>query len=191
MSFWRFSIALLFFSPVALSAHPHMWIDTAVDFRFSSRGVDGIEVTWRFDDFNSADLRARFDLNDNGRIDPSEEQALYEGAFSHLSEVNYFLLANVGGEAYDLPSATDFSAFVDDGKLVYRFVIPLEMRFSRFNNMVLAFFDVSYFIDFVTEAGQESYFASGRTIEAQPQTMRLSTQGWGEVPITAIRAIVL
>lgn len=192
MRYWRFLMVLALMLVVgSLWAHPHMWIDTSLDFEFSSRGLSGIRVTWRFDDFNSADLRARFDLNDNGTIDPAEEEAIYEGAFSHLGEVNYFMLANVGGEAQELPAAIDFSAFVDEGKLVYEFVVPLELRFSRFNNMVLAFFDISYFIDFVTKAGQESYFTSGRTVTVEQQSMRLSTQGWGEVPINAIRAIVL
>ncbi len=192
MRYWRFLLAIaLCLSASLAAAHPHMWIDTSVDFEFSARGLSGIRVTWRFDDFNSADLRARFDENDNGSIDPPEELALYEGAFSHLDEIGYFMLANVRGESQELPAATDFSAFVDDGKLVYRFTIPLELRFSQFNNMVLAFFDVSYFIDFVTEPERERYFATGRTIQVEEQSMRLDTQGWGIVPITAVRAIVL
>jgi ABC-type uncharacterized transport system substrate-binding protein len=116
---------------------------------------------------------------------------MYEGAFKNLDEVDYFILSNVGGRAYDLPDATDFRASVDDGKLVYEFTIPLEMRFSQFNNMVLALFDASYFIDFITETDSDTYFKAGRTIELQEQDLSLQTQGWGVVPITAVRAIVL
>jgi len=193
MRSWRFTLVLMFGGLLSLSVfgHPHMWIDGLFEFEFGDRGLQKIYVTWRFDDFNSADLRAQFDVNDDGRINPSEQAALYDGAFKNLAEVDYFILSNVGGEAYDLPDATDFRASVDDGKLVYEFTIPLEMRFSRFNNMVLALFDASYYIDFVTGAGAESYFKAGRTIEIQEQQLSLQTQGWGTIPIRAIRAVVL
>lgn len=190
---WRFAIALTLFGVLAVTAfgHPHMWIDGSFEFEFGDRGLQRIHVRWRFDDFNSADLRAQFDENDDGLITGAEQTAIYEGAFKNLDEVDYFILSNVGGQAYDLPDATDFRASVDDGKLVYEFTIPLEMRFSRFNNMVLAFFDASYFIDFVTEPASENYFKAGRTIEIQEQQLSLQTRGWGTIPIVAIRAVVL
>lgn len=69
--------------PAALSpaqAHPHIFIVQRLTAVFDQTGLAGIRVRWKFDDMFAAMIAEDFDLDRNGRLDPSEVAEIKENA---------------------------------------------------------------------------------------------------------------
>ncbi len=113
-----------------LMAHPHIFIDGLLSPRLSSDGsfLNGTEVRWSFDQIYSSMLIFDFDRNKNGKLDPEEQNPVYEQAFVHLKEINYFLFVKKVGagkrQNLSLGTAKDFHASIEDGKIIYKFFVP-------------------------------------------------------------------
>lgn len=182
-------IAIVLLAP-AIGAHPHMWIDGILGLEFGANGIEGIRVTWMFDQFNSADMLHQLRISPRGQISADQSREIYETAFTHLRAMDYFILAKQRNRPVPLPDAVDFTASIDRGRLVYEFTIPLSMPVRQANELVLAFFDESYFISFMTLAASDAYRSGGATLELAQEPLRLQTDGWGNVQITALRTVV-
>ena len=172
---------------IAASAHPHLWIDGTVGLTTEGSTLTGLEVEWLFDEFNSADMIFSFDEDLNGTFSDSEVEFLRLNAFDHLRQADYFTLMFQGIGRVEVGDATEFSAEIRDGRLVYSFTIPLDIQLLDANNLTVALFDPSYFIDFVTEPEQESYLSGIRFAGLDQETLQLQTQGWGVVSVPAVR----
>lgn len=187
----RYRVVLPFLLLTAIAAtahaHPHMWIDGEIDLRLDRDGLAGVHVTWVFDQFNSAEMIFMFDENLDGTLSPAEVGAIRDEAFAHLVQLDYFLIAFSGQERLEIPPADSFNARIDRGSLIYEFTVPLRVPWPRLDDVVLAFFDVSYFIDFLSEAVQGRYTHAGRLIDVQSDTLRLASQGWGTIQVPAVR----
>ena len=182
-------IAIVLLAP-AIGAHPHMWIDGILGLELGTNGVEGIRVTWMFDQFNSADMLNQLRISPRGQITAAQSREIYETAFVHLRAMDYFVLAKQRNRTVPLPDAVDFTASIDRRRLVYEFTIPLSMSARDANELVLAFFDQSYFISFMTLAASDAYRSGGATFEFVQEPLRLETDGWGNVQITALRTVV-
>ena len=53
----------------ALWAHPHVFIDSSLEFEMSGRDCVGIVVSWTFDVVFSADIIGQFDKDRDGAFD--------------------------------------------------------------------------------------------------------------------------
>lgn len=180
--------ALLFlFVAFVASAHPHMWIDGVLDLTLDERGVSAVTVSWLFDEFNSADLIFTFDENLDGRLSRAEQAVVRERAFEHLISAGYFVVAFAGTDRLPVPEADSFSASIEDGQLRYEFSLPLRIRWDQMDNLVLALFDSSYYIDFLSEARSESYRHGRRALTMTPETLRLQSEGWGVIRVPALQ----
>jgi len=168
-------------------AHPHMWIDGIVDVEFEDSGLSNVTVVWLFDEFNSADMIFSLDANLDGVISSSENEAIRDQAFSHLSRADYFIVAFAGTRRVDIPDASRFSASIVDGRLRYEFDVPLRLEWSDVDDVVFGLFDPSYYIDFVTDAAQTSLALSGRTIQLSDETLTLESEGWGRIQVAAVK----
>ncbi|MFW5786155.1 MAG: DUF1007 family protein [bacterium] len=88
-----------------LAAHPHIWIDSTVDFEFDRSGISTVRVTWLFDEFYSADMILSFDANGDGELSAAEQRAVRADAFDHLVELDYFLYVFSGTRHVDIGQA--------------------------------------------------------------------------------------
>lgn len=183
-------IAFLALVSGSASAHPHAWIDTQIDLITDAGGVSGLSVRWTFDEFNSADLIFAYDENLDGTFSSAEQQSLREGAFDHLAGVDYFLVAYRGNASIGIGDAQRFLASIDRGRLVYEFTVPIDLRLTEIDDVVVASFDSSYFIDFVTEAERSLYHSGERRLRVSEDTLYLSSVGYGTIEVPAVSIVV-
>jgi ABC-type uncharacterized transport system substrate-binding protein len=59
-----------------VSAHPHVWIDSTIEFVFSAQQVAGVRVTYLFDEMYSLTMINQYDQDGNGLFSPKEERRL-------------------------------------------------------------------------------------------------------------------
>lgn len=182
------SLIIFMFTAGALAAHPHLWIDTTVDLQMDSRGLSGVAVTWLFDEFNSADMIFSFDENLDGEISTAEQERVRMEAFAHLAEIDYFLVVFRGQDPVELGEADSFNASILDGRLQYEFSVPVRVAWNDVENLVIASFDQSYFIDFISRPVRTSYARGRRTVQVRNETLQLSSEGWGTIRVPAVRA---
>jgi ABC-type uncharacterized transport system substrate-binding protein len=164
-----------------------MWIDGVVDVDFEDSGLSNVTVVWLFDEFNSADMIFSLDSNLDGVISASENEAIHDQAFSHLSRADYFLVAFAGTRRVEIPDATRFSASIVDGRLRYEFDVPLRLEWGEVDDVVFGLFDSSYYIDFVTDPARTSLARSGRTVHLSDDTLTLESEGWGRIQVAAVK----
>lgn len=106
-------------------AHPHIWINDVTTFVFEDRALVGLRHHWQFDEFFSSFVIEEHDHDGDGAFNPDELASLRAGAFDNLRDVDYFTHVRVAGEALQLDAARDFSARIEDGVLIYDFLLPL------------------------------------------------------------------
>lgn len=179
--------SLLFLLAASLSGHPHLWIDGDIDLVLGNDGVQTVHVRWLFDEWNSADMIFTFDQNLDGRLSRAEIDIVRAQAFTHLRQSDYFTIAFAGPERIDIPDAEAFHAAIEDGRLVYEFELPFDLRWGSLDNVIIALFDPSYFIDFISVPVQPSYRRRGQTVALQTESLYLQTQGWGTVEVPGVR----
>ena len=138
-----------------LGAHPHMWIDTKVTFRFAEEGLAGFTVEWTFDDLNSASLIETYDGNRDGSLSPAEIEKTRTGGFEHLYDWNYFLRLEVDGKERKPERGTEFTARIERGLLTYTFFMPMKVDVSsRASSIGVIVMDETFFVDFrIPEGG--------------------------------------
>ncbi len=129
-------------------AHPHVFIKTSLGFKFAGGRLEGLHVTWAFDEMFSAPVIMENDRNRNNRFDENEIKMVQQNAFSNLSNYNYFLFVDSGGDRMKIYTVNDFRAEIQGRKVVYRFVVPLTVAAGKAKRTVrVGCFDSTYFCD--------------------------------------------
>lgn len=146
------AIALLAFSSASPSwAHPHVWIENVMTFRFNAGKINAIRLRWTFDELFGTSIIEQFDKNKNKKFEPAELAALQKGAFDNLIQYNYFTHLTIDGTERPTKLVTGFAASVENGKLVYEFTVPIEQPVDpRSARLVLGLYDPSYFVEIET-----------------------------------------
>jgi ABC-type uncharacterized transport system substrate-binding protein len=178
---------LLMLVSATVPAPPHMWIDATIDVAIDASGLSEVYVDWLFDEFNSAEMIFHLDANLDGRISSAESETIRDSAFAHLASVDYFLLAYVDSGALVVPEASRFRAEVVDGRLRYRFTLPLRVSRDEAEGLILGFFDSSYFIDFLTSPREPGSGGRGGGPLYSEETLTMESEGWGRVRVPAVR----
>jgi ABC-type uncharacterized transport system substrate-binding protein len=133
--------------PYALG-HPHVFIENSFTFVFTGGRLEGIAVTWIFDEMFSASIITGNDRNRNGKFEEQEIKMVEKGAFSNLKNFNYFLFIDTGEGRRKIGTVRDFRAEIRGRKLVYRFFVPLDIAASATEKALTAgCFDNTYFCD--------------------------------------------
>jgi ABC-type uncharacterized transport system substrate-binding protein len=164
-----------------------MWVDGTFDLELDSRGVAALRVSWLFDEFNSADMIFMFDEDLDGELSEAEQRTIQSEAFGHLAEIDYFIVAYAGDRKLDVAEATSFQAEIADGRLRYAFTVPFRLRWADMTDAVLAFFDQSYYIDFLSDPGRARYAAAGHEVRLTEETLHLQSEGWGTIRVPALK----
>ncbi|WP_164516453.1 DUF1007 family protein [Minwuia thermotolerans] len=155
--------ALPLLAATAVSAHPHVWVDTRTAFIFDDQGrVSAVRTTWRFDELYSAFAIQGSDADSDGKTSEAELAELAATNVGHLAEWNYFTEVLVGTAEAGLGKVTEFGAEDDDGVLVMWFVLPLEYPVSPADVAVrLRTVDPSYYVAFDTDPAAEVALVGG------------------------------
>jgi ABC-type uncharacterized transport system substrate-binding protein len=106
-------------------AHPHVFIDNRVAFRFADKQVTSITVNWQFDEIFSDELLMQFDADGDGTFDKLESNAVGEGVLPNLAQFHYFTYVYVDGKLLDAVAPTDFVAGAKDRVVFFQMTVPL------------------------------------------------------------------
>ena len=139
-------------------AHPHIFIDTRLDFLFDEKGIAGIIEEWTFDDMTGAMTFEDFDKNKNGKFEPNEIAKVKKEAFDALKEFGYFNNIIIEGKIFKVKYIKNFKVFSRKGKLVYSFLVPCHVVATKANKKIsVSLSDPTIFTDFVLVKGTPSY----------------------------------
>jgi ABC-type uncharacterized transport system substrate-binding protein len=142
-----FVAATLSAVPVA-SAHPHVWIDQSVVVQFKAAKIAALDVTWRFDEFYSADTIQDYDEKHKGTLDRAELDKLAMDGVKSLKGYNYFSYLYLDGKKTPVTAVERFAAGLKGNILEYRFTIPVSPPVDpKTQRFAFAIYDNSYFVD--------------------------------------------
>ncbi len=135
---------LLMISTLPLWAHPHVFIDSTLEFEMKAEECVGIWVEWTFDVVFSADIIGQFDVDRDGRFNSTENEKVRAQAFSNLRKYGYFTFLRMGDNR-SYPEVVDgFQAKQSDGRVTYRFHLPLEGK-GLHGDFSVATFDSTFY----------------------------------------------
>ena len=146
---WRWSLVLIvLLFPGYVAAHPHVWIDAHLEVYISDQGLNRVVNRWVFDEMFTESILLDYDRNRNREIEPGENSEIEAGAFSNLRHYGYFTHLTVGSREVPVNSVEKFRATLEEGRLVYRFEVPLNVEVrDRWQRIHLGVWDDTYFVE--------------------------------------------
>ncbi len=142
-------LASLTFAGGSAQAHPHVWIDATVGIAVTAGAeARSVAVTWMFDEMYSTVAVFGLDTDGDGVTSSAELELLIGESMVSLQEWNYFLDVRQDGARLKTGKAVDAVASLEDGRLVYRYTVPLAAPADlNAAPLVVRAFDPSFYID--------------------------------------------
>ena len=165
-------IALLLLSaalwPSGATAHPHVFIDCGVGLLFSGDRIDGLRLTWTFDDLFSGFIVQEFDRDRNGSLSPAEVHQIEVTHLAEFRRVKFFTVVTVNGQDVTPGPVRDFTAAVAKGLVTYQFTLPLGAPLASTRAVEVVVDDPSYYIAYMaTAASPQSQTVGGFMVECR------------------------
>jgi ABC-type uncharacterized transport system substrate-binding protein len=88
------------------------------------RRLDGLRITWVFDDFYSSLLPQTYDVNRDGHFSPEEARRLEQEQFKYFRPFHYNTDVLLNGTPVPAPEARDFQPGLRDGLVAFTFTLP-------------------------------------------------------------------
>lgn len=187
-----FAIALAF-APAAALAHPHIYIDGGVNFRFDERGrLAELLVTWIYDPLTSLFMLEELGIDAVADADLTPETraalAAYQTEWGDEFEGDSYLWDGASRIGLSGPESPD--AVLMDGKVAIRFSRTVSPSFRPGPDTVVKIYDPTYFTAYaVTETPKLEGNAVGcaaRVIPFEPRGPLMALQRrLSSVPIDA------
>jgi ABC-type uncharacterized transport system substrate-binding protein len=146
--------------PFAATAHPHVFIDCGVDLLFSGDRIDGLRLTWTFDDLFSGFILQEFDRDRNGSLSPAEVREIEAKHLAEFRRVKFFTVVTLNGNDVTPGPARDFTATAAKGLVTYQFTLPLSAPLASTTAIEVVVDDPTYYIAY-----------EAKTASPRPQTV--------------------
>jgi ABC-type uncharacterized transport system substrate-binding protein len=159
---------------VPLSAHPHVWINYASIAQMQGSELNAVREKWTFSEgFPVSIVGDLTDMPKSGPLGPKYTKIFKQQAFDSLKAANYFTHVFVDGKPANFGEALNFSVAIENGHVVYTFVLPLTGKVDLKRSAVqLGIWDDTFFVDFQAPSNNESALtfdsAAPKTCAAQP-----------------------
>ena len=141
---------------------PHVFINCGVDLLFSGDRIDGLRLTWTFDDMFSGFIVQEFDRDRNGSLSPAE---IHQIEVKHLAEfrrVKFFTVVTLNGQDVTPGPVRDFTAAVAKGLVTYQFTLPFSAPLASTTAIEVVVDDPTYYIAYLaTAASPQSQTVGG------------------------------
>jgi ABC-type uncharacterized transport system substrate-binding protein len=137
-------VCFVLFSATAAFSHPHMSMESRIEFRYSGTECIAIRLEWTFDPFFSASIIQEMDLDRNGRLSAAESEKVRTYAFVNLRKYGYFTYIRAGKKRVNPETIENFVASIRGERLVYTFTVPLAGK-GYGEDFSVAVFDTTYF----------------------------------------------
>ncbi|MFW5807667.1 MAG: DUF1007 family protein [Spirochaetota bacterium] len=139
---------------VRAAAHPHVFINNSIEIICSDTGVRGIRNVWEFDEIFSRSIIDDYDLDRSGTFSEKERKDVYDNAFINIKNFNFYTHVHCRGKEISHEAVTDFVPHISDGKLIYEFIVPLDLSVGPGDHLDVCVYDDSYFIAFTEPDGK-------------------------------------
>jgi ABC-type uncharacterized transport system substrate-binding protein len=154
--------------PCGATAHPHVFIDCGVGLLFSGDRIDGLRVTWTFDDLFSDFILQEFDRDRNGVLSPAEIRQIEAKHVAEFRRVKFFTAVTLNGKDVDPGPARDFTATAVKGIVTYQFTLPLSAPLASTTTVEVVPDDPSYYIAYMaTDATPQSQTIGAFVVECR------------------------
>lgn len=137
-------VVFAFSLSVAAFAHPHMSLESRIEFEYAGKTCTSIRLEWTFDPFFSASIIQEMDTDRNGRLDAKESENVRNYAFVNLRKFGYFTYIRKGDQRVTPEKIERFVASIRGDRLVYAFTVPLTGK-GYGEDFSVAVFDTTYF----------------------------------------------
>jgi polyphosphate kinase len=182
---------LLVQAPAAGQAHPHIFIDGGVDFRFDAEGrLAGLQVTWIYDAMTSLLMLDDLGIDGTVPLEAGDRQRLaaYQTSWEAGFDGDSYL--RDGDRRIALSGPLDPGSEIRDGKVVITFRRDVEMPFHPGTDTVAEIYEPTYFTAYaITETPRLEGGAEGCRAEVVPfrpsASLRPLLDKLGAVPIDA------
>lgn len=167
------TVLFLVFSPAPLLAHPHVFIDARVQLDFDETHLQGFWAEWEFDRLFTSMIVLDFRVPREGEFSQEQIQAIEEGAFSNLQHYNYFVFVVHDGNRMPAGRVENFTAFMRDGKIVYRFFVPYRVELSsEYESVRIQMYDHTFFTDITFHETDPVRSSANNAIEKRVEVRR-------------------
>ena len=113
------------------TAHPHVFIDYGVALLLGGDRIDGVRVTWTFDDLFSGFVLQEFDRDRNGTLSAAEIRQIEEKHLAEFRRARFFTAVSVNGQEVTPGAARDFTATAVKGIVSTSSRCPSARRSGR------------------------------------------------------------
>ena len=140
----------------AAFAHPHSFVEADVTVLFDDEGLAGFREKWIIDEMTAFAILEENRENGDGRLDDKEIAAIKEVSMGSLKDYAFFTDVRIDEEPFKPKWFTDFHATLDNGKLIYEFLIPCHVKAAEIpKQVVMAVYDESFYtyIAYASEEG--------------------------------------
>lgn len=135
--------------PDAVSAHPHVWVDTRSELVFRDGVVGAVRHVWTFDELFSSYAAQGLDTDGDGRLTREELQPLAKINVESLAEYDFFTFLKVGQYDATFLEPTEYWLEEEGGRLTLHFTLPIaEPVLVGDRAATLEIYDPTYFVDF-------------------------------------------
>ncbi|MDN7184099.1 DUF1007 family protein [Caballeronia sp. SEWSISQ10-4 2] len=157
-------VLLLAALPASARAHPHVWINYSMVAQTQGTLLVAVQETWTFSKGFPFSMVGDFSsMPKSGPLNASYTATFKAQAFSSLKGADYFTHVFADGKAAALGEPRDFSVGIEDGHVVYRFLMPLvkpvDVKRAR---VTLGVWDDTFFVDFENAAQPMLTLSTGK-----------------------------
>ena len=144
------SLAFLAVPSLPAMAHPHVWVTMTSVVLFSDSGlIEGVRLSWTFDDAYAQLALEGLDLDGDGDYSAAELEPLTKENIASLGEYGYFTYMSGNDVLRPIGLARDENQVWKDGKLTMSFTVPLvEPLDPRKEAFEVKIYDPEFFIAF-------------------------------------------
>ena len=143
------SLTLSVFEPIAVQAHPHVWITMTEEILFSPDGkMTGIANAWTFDEGYSAYAVQGIPTKPDGTIARETLDVLAKSNTEALEEFGYFTAVRIDGKKIVLAAPKDYWLDYDGHVMTYHMTLPLKEPMKPGKINMVEIYDPTYFVSF-------------------------------------------
>jgi ABC-type uncharacterized transport system substrate-binding protein len=140
--------------PALTQAHPHVWINYSMVAQTQGTLLVAMQQTWIFSKGFPFSLVGDFSgMPKSGPLNANYTATFKAQAFSLLKSSDYFTHVFVDGKTAAVGEAHNFSVSIEQGHVVYRFLLPLVKPVDvKRERVTLGVWDDTFFVDFESAA---------------------------------------
>lgn len=186
-----FTVLILFFLlSLKVCAHPHVWIETSLDFYLENKKITHINVEWAYDEFYSSAYFFEADKNNDKNLNLEEKIENLDATYEELKKNNYFINLKINDKKFDNYKIKNFNTLFKDEIFKVKYTILPENPLDPFNEQITtSFYDKSYFIEIYFNENSPVNFNGIRSCEYKLYEDMTETYYYGMVNPETIKVI--